>query len=77
MHVFVKTLTGKTITIDVDTSETIATLKERIFAVEGIPCDRQNLLLDGKELVDNEQSIGDLPAIYRSCPWSFILRVRA
>jgi large subunit ribosomal protein L40e len=48
-QIFVKTLTGKTITLDVEASETV---KQKVQAKEGIPTDHQCLLFAGKQLED-------------------------
>jgi ubiquitin len=58
IQIFVKTLTGKCITIDTTVDETVADVKQKIFVKEGVPAAQQRLIYAGKQLEDN-RNLGD------------------
>jgi len=59
MTIFVKTPTGKSRTLKVNPSDTIANLKVKIQDMEGVPVFEQRLLFDGRQL-DHERTLSDL-----------------
>ena len=58
MQVFVKTLSGKTISVECEPDESIESLKEKILAKEGVPPDQQRIIFGGKQL-DAQKSLSD------------------
>ena len=75
LQIFVKTMTGKTITLEVELSDTIESVKAQIEEMQGTPPDEQRLIFGGRQL-ENGRILSDYGTIKNACTFVLALRLR-